>query len=63
MLFRSLESTLRSIGPTATEWFYLLESMVVTLNKQHVPEREKNEVLELIYALQFKLIGGAQNPL
>ena len=38
------------------EWFYLLDGLVRTLERHNVPERERNEVLDLVFAQRSRLV-------
>lgn len=52
-----LEAKLRGYGLSSTEWFYVLEGIVATLDRHHVPAEEKKAVLALVYALGANVLG------
>jgi hypothetical protein len=53
----SLDENFKDMGVTPVEWYYMLEAVVGALNKHSVPLPEQNELMEIIYGLQGRVVG------
>lgn len=52
-----LQNTFQGLKLTNLEWYFLMEGFVASLAKHSVPLKEQNEILEIVYGLQPKVVG------
>lgn len=51
------QTSVRTLNISNLEWFYLMEGFVTSMAKHSVPLREQNEILEIVYGLQPKVVS------